>query len=362
MLEVQKFLKEKSLGQLQEEFGILTTFHEELPLVILNYDIKSPKTHPIVKECRSLILNLDDWSVVSKGFDRFFNLGDDLDNQKNFNWGHFACLEKIDGSYIGLFWYRDRWILNTRKTFADGICGDSGKTWEELVMGRLNRDKNILQGLDRRYTYIMEYVGPWNKVVKTHAESDLYLLDITGPINFYRFQIEIIAKFMGIKIPALYQMNTQEEVVSYVNEHPESTYEGVVLMDSSGYRIKVKNPRYIALHALKGNGIGFSVKNMLPYILMDGQLEESEELTTYFPEVQARYDALKDRVHILKMGTLRVWVGANHTGSQKDFALSVIGKTPLQAILFQARQKGVKPSSLWKENEALILKVLENEK
>ena len=79
-LEVQKFLDdeyEDGLDRLTELFGIKVRRYPEDNLVLLDYNqIDSPKTHPIVIECRSLILALDTLEVVSRKFDRFFNLGE----------------------------------------------------------------------------------------------------------------------------------------------------------------------------------------------------------------------------------------------------------------------------------------------
>lgn len=75
-LEVQKFLKKNSLKKLSEDYGIKVKEHPHH--VGLNYDqIKSPKTHLITRECRSLkLLKNDDWDVAGRSFDRFFNYGE----------------------------------------------------------------------------------------------------------------------------------------------------------------------------------------------------------------------------------------------------------------------------------------------
>ena len=76
MLEVQKYLKEKGVEALKQEFSIIVK--EAGDLLVLNYNqIESPKTHPIVIECRSLILDKQ-YNVVSRSFDRFFNLQEDV--------------------------------------------------------------------------------------------------------------------------------------------------------------------------------------------------------------------------------------------------------------------------------------------
>lgn len=85
MLKVQEYLSDyaKTLGpqgalnKLNEELAIRVATHEWLPLVILNYDqLDSPKTHPIVRECRGLVLEMETWKVVARAFERFFNLGE----------------------------------------------------------------------------------------------------------------------------------------------------------------------------------------------------------------------------------------------------------------------------------------------
>ena len=68
MLEVQKFLSEHQgnstevLEGLKAFVGVDYKLHPTLPLVILDYSqINSPKLHPIVLECRGLVLEMGTW-------------------------------------------------------------------------------------------------------------------------------------------------------------------------------------------------------------------------------------------------------------------------------------------------------------
>lgn len=77
MLNVQQFLQTKSLEDLTAELGIRVTRHDQLPLIILNYDqIESPKANEIVVECRGLVLEEGTWEIVARSFRRFFNFGE----------------------------------------------------------------------------------------------------------------------------------------------------------------------------------------------------------------------------------------------------------------------------------------------
>src|SRR6185436_4501314 len=90
-LEVQKVLRSgKTPEELMAELGLRFAYHPTDPLVILNYDqIESPKTHSIVRECRSLVLEMGTWNCVSKSFNRFYNWGEVQDEMKLFRFDDF---------------------------------------------------------------------------------------------------------------------------------------------------------------------------------------------------------------------------------------------------------------------------------
>jgi len=96
-LQVQTYLRSgKTLVDLKTELGIESREWEDL--VILNYNqIESPKTHPIVQECRQLILRKNTWDIVFMSFQRFFNYGENLEETKDFDFANAVALSKIDG-------------------------------------------------------------------------------------------------------------------------------------------------------------------------------------------------------------------------------------------------------------------------
>ena len=74
IMKTIEYIKKNGIESLKSEFGINVKEYDDL--FVLNYDqIESPKTHPIVQECRSLILDKQ-FNVVSRSFDRFFNFGE----------------------------------------------------------------------------------------------------------------------------------------------------------------------------------------------------------------------------------------------------------------------------------------------
>jgi len=113
MLNLQKFLIENNgnLVLLKEQFGIDTNVHKKYNnLIQFTYnqiDSYKVKAHPIVRESRGIILDsADNWKVVARPFDRFFNYGENVDEDK-FDWTSFVAQEKVDGSLMIVYHYRN---------------------------------------------------------------------------------------------------------------------------------------------------------------------------------------------------------------------------------------------------------------
>ena len=136
-LQVQKFLRQGgTVDRLKAELGINVDRKDDL--VLLSYDqIDSPKTDPIVMECRGLILEKGAWEVVSMPFRRFFNHGEMLDLTKDFPYPGAKAQQKLDGSLIQLFHWNGRWRMSTRgkvdKAKSLGIPAIDEKELERMI-------------------------------------------------------------------------------------------------------------------------------------------------------------------------------------------------------------------------------------
>jgi len=94
------------------ELGIKIARHPSLPLLSLKYSqIDSPKYHPIVRLCRGTVIEDETYKIVARPFKRFYNV-DEEPNSK-FVWGDdIACIEKVDGSLIIVYFYNGKWQSN----------------------------------------------------------------------------------------------------------------------------------------------------------------------------------------------------------------------------------------------------------
>lgn len=337
-MKVIEYLKSgKTLNDLKNEFGITHRFDKKEELVILNYDqIESPKTNPIVMECRQLILENKTWNIVARSFQRFFNYGEG--DSQDFDFSNAYITEKIDGSILSLFNYKNEWRIATRSVIdGENFTGDFNITFKELInkafskIGLSLNDKR----LNPLFCYIFELVSPENKVVKFYPEPEIYLLGVRTTLTWTEFGYEefgSIAKTLNCKRPQRYSLNSIEAIKESFSKLPP-TDEGYVCVNENSKingnfsRVKVKNPSYLALSHLKGQGETIA---SLFTIIRKG---EEEELLVTFPE-------FKDKVEVIK----NIWIKYIENFKQelnrinvneldkKTFALSV--KDSLYAPIF----------------------------
>jgi hypothetical protein len=364
VLEVQKFLRKNDdvsarslLTLLEHEYGITSTWHEQDLLVILNYSqINSPKTERIVQECRGLTLELLSWNVVARAFPRFFNLGENLEQTQNFDWTNFSCTSKEDGSLILLYNYKNSWRVNTRGSFGNGEVNSSGYTWNQLFW-QTGISKGVIEEyLNPEYTYVFELATPYNRIVTPYNGNNLFLL--TAFHNAIGNEIssdyaDSLARDLLVSRPNTYKFKSIEEIQKFIEGKPE-TFEGVVVCDVNGYRLKIKNSRYLALHRMHGNGNICLAKNLVPLALSN----EGSEWLAYFPDAKPFYEKVKDALEKEVANLLTIWQEACKLESQKDFAQYIVPRTKLSSILFQARKTGQKVEDVYRNNGDLLIKTL----
>ena len=186
MMKVQEFVKANGFDALTAEpLNIKMREYPQFGLYMLNYDqIESPKSDPISMECRSLILNMHG-DVVSRSFDRFFNHGECPDFYADFDINRAQVFTKEDGSLIKVYFCHEtaRWEISTRsQAFAEGEH-QLGGTFRDYVLKAMNLTEDQFQSVmneegDKDYTYICEYVGPSNRIVRIYEKDEIVLLAV----------------------------------------------------------------------------------------------------------------------------------------------------------------------------------------
>lgn len=337
-MQVIEYLKQNGIEALTAEFAIIVKKVDDL--LVLNYNqIESPKTHPIVIECRSLILDTD-FNIVSLSFDRFFNYGEALNVQKPVDFSKARAFEKVDGSLIKIYCHKGVWRIATRGTaYAESNAGD-GPTFKALVLKALDYDDDAAfqdgcnAFLDPDWTYIHELTSFENRVVKRYEGYTLHYLaarhNQTG--EYGDWYEEKAAEMLGARLINFYTFDSVENCVRTAREL-KNLDEGYVIYQDGEPMMKIKSPAYLAVHAIRGEGL--TPKRIMQLVLVN----EQDEYLTYFPEDEHFFTPYLRAMETMCGDIRHSYNVYKDIEEQKEFALQV-RHYPFAPVLFKTRLNG----------------------
>ena len=358
-MQVLDYIKENGIQKLNEEFSIMVKLYDE-GLYVLNYDqINSPKAHPIVMECRGLIID-HSFNIVSRSLDRFFNLGEQPDTQVHLDWTKAECAEKVDGSLIKIYNWKGIWYCSTRGTaFAESNC-NFGDSFKSLIFKALDCDDEIEfqhlcnLWLDSDWTYILELTCRENRVVKSYDGYTLhYLASRHNQSGEFGDDYEKQAALMiGVREINTFKFSSVDDCINTAKHLPDLE-EGYVVYQDGEPVCKVKSPAYVAVHHIRGEGL--SPKRIMQLVLIN----EQDEYLNYFPEDEKFFTPYVEALQKLRNDIVVVYEQFEGITEQKEFALKV-KDYPFSGVLFQARQKRKDVIETFHEqSESFKMKVLE---
>lgn len=327
-----------SLESLSEEHNICVTQYQNK--IMFNYGIGCNKEDPITCECRGLILSYPDLNVLSRGFDRFFNYNEG-EIPDIFDISRSETYVKEDGSYISVYFDGSDWCVSTR-----GVIDNQEfyNLFRKTLMASDDESYfNFISQLDKDYTYIFELCTHSTRIVKQYPHNSVFFLAARNKIDPNKWiapsddlGIELvqnlISKNLNISIPEVYSFKTIEDILNSIRNLPELD-EGYVVWDRvTNYRIKCKNPSYVALHTFNAMG-QISSKNIVELIVKD----DYKEYLGYFPEDTDKFTPYLRAYELLVEDAIDTYSKYKHIKNQKEFALA-IEHIKLNAMLFQLRQ------------------------
>jgi len=339
-MKTTEYLKTHGLDALIENYAIKVREYDDL--IVLNYNqIESPKTDPIVMECRGLILERDTYRVVCRRFDRFFNYGEAPETMTHLDTKKARVFDKVDGSLIGIYHYEGHWYAATRGTaYAEAECGWGG-TFFELVLYALNRD--TYEGFDWKCdyhlnpetTYIFEITSPENRIVTRYKGYTLHYLAARHNETGEYLDEEEDAIAVGATLINEHRFDTIEHCIEAAHSLPDLK-EGYVIYQDGAPICKIKSPTYMAIHAIRGEGL--TPKRAMELIVTG----EFGEYLFYFPEDEPFFTPYIDALTRLFNNFELVWKEAQNIEDQKEFALAVKDYS-FSSVMFTARKKRWSP-------------------
>lgn len=306
-------------------------------LILFKYSqIESPFSEPAVKECRGLILDeTDNWNVVSRSFDKFFNFGESYASK--IDWSSAKVLEKLDGSLCVLYNYNGNWRVQTSgEPDAAGEVWGNNFTFSQLfwcVFSELGYKipTEIASQPAEDFCLSFELMTKYNKVVIAHPENNLVLIGIRNKKTGQEHSVEELKnEYRIVKNFPLYSF---EDIKNSFKEISPLRQEGYVIVDKDFNRNKGKHPGYVAIHNLKD---GFGPRRLVE-ILLAG---ESSEFTAYFPEWKEKFEKVENSLNSLCSELEEAYEKLKGIASQKEFAIEAM-KTSCGHALFALRSKRV---------------------
>jgi len=340
MLNVQKYLKDNTLESLENELGIVVSKYGDR--VVLNYSqISSPRFHPVCDECRALILSLPDYKVVSRSFDRFYNLGE-LDHIiKDVDITKMITLTKEDGSLINVYHWDEWWHASTRKQALGEGHSVYGTVFNDLFQNTLEVPLNtLMRPFNKEYTYIFEVCTPENRVVKRYPKPSVFLLAIrnknTGEYLSYDRLESCAGAFnqrgANVNLPEKFTFKSFSDIKNAIENLP-TLDEGYVLWnEKTGFRIKMKSPSYVAIHQIRNNG-ELSPKNISILIYKN----EYKEYLSYYEEDKEFFVPYINAYNKMINEINTIYDKYKNIENQKEFALQV-KDLPVAPVLFSMRK------------------------
>lgn len=358
-METVKFLlanKENPFGAINAAYGIRVKEYPSQDTYVLNYDqIESPKSHPIVRECRSLVVN-GKFEVISRSFDRFFNYGEgecEVDFSKAF------AMEKADGSLISLYYNpaMNQWHFRTRGTaFAESQM-PSGRSYQEAILECIGKTfaefQESMEGTRTDLTFIFEFVSPENRIVTRYEKPQMVLLAVREKSGFYCYSqnggnLGVMSSIFGeslgwknVRPSRIMKVSTVAEVEKAVAELTD-LQEGFVVVDSNNNRVKLKSPAYVKCHHIRGEGL--TPKRIAELVAIN----EQDEYLAVFPEDEKFFTPyIQANQDLLYMMTV-TYDHVEFIEDQKEFAVNV-KDLRFSAIMFTCRKKKIPVAAAWAE-------------
>ncbi len=344
-MKVQEYLETHSLEDLTNNFGIIVNEYDDR--VVLNYhqiDSYKHRFNPLVMECRSLILSLPEYEVMSRSFDRFWNLGEDPNSDK-FDIQQSICWEKLDGSLINIYHDGITWCCSTRKmAFAEGETrlGNTYLSVVERAFGETIED--IFRDELKTYTYIFEVVSPETRVVKSYENYEVYLLavrDKRDGVYLNNDYVSQVSYSLNCELPITYNFRLIDDIVNSMSKLSAMDEGYVCQIDN--WRIKIKNPSYLAIANIRGNDLdGLSTKRVILLVFE----QNYDEYLSYFPEDREYFTPYIDAYNKMMGFIDGLWLATKDIKNQKEFAM-LVKDAAVSGVLFNMR-KGQFPSDIMK--------------
>jgi hypothetical protein len=378
MLQVQKYLLNHSLQQLETEHGVNHRFSADRSKFTLNYDQLTAKSdNTIACQCRGLVLRplhevlgemyiVRETTIVSHPLDRFFNAGDV--HAAPIDWDTAVIQEKLDGTCCILYYdfVKQQWCVATRAvpeadvSFGDIVSPLKQNTFYELfkhsVLETIRAkyceffcgdptdlfDNLWCNTLDKNVTYVYELTSPYNRVVVKYDECRVTLLAARETATGRYIKCEE-GYGPGLQVVETWPLKTLADIEHFLHDSDPAKIEGAVVIDANHNRLKVKSKQWVLASRMK-DSVSMSKRNALESVI-EGTIDDVIPLMN--PDVQEYLRGLQWKTANYLLLLDNTFFELKHRPDRKSFALSVQASGLWQTPLFNLYSGKWSSTSEW---------------
>jgi len=332
---------EKWLDILADTYKVSAT--RDGDLVSLKYDqLESPMHEPIVQQCRGMVVHTAVRRVLAWPYNKFFNHGEA--GAADIDWSSARVQEKLDGSLMilyaegtddGLMWR----VASSGTPRAGGSYGSDSRTFSEAFWETWFGLGLDIEAANFEATYMFELCDSPNRVVVRHNKPRLVLHGgrwLESGVELTRDELVEAAYGMGCELVKEFPIHGIADVIAAADALDPIQQEGFVVVDDRGHRVKVKSPRYVILHHLKGEATPRRAIELW-------QTGETGELLAHFPEFLTVIGPVQERLDAIAVQSVRDFHEEFPRPSRKEFALAVKDR-PHATVLFRLIDHGSEAS------------------
>jgi hypothetical protein len=272
------------------------------------------KDNSVFQYCDGLILDKETQQVVCCGLNKMAEVSgynkpraiEQLKQHPFFNNVKFNDLMQYslhDGTLIRLFYHDGEWCKSTNRTIdAYQASWDQiesfGNLFDEVACSmNFSYDK-----LNKDYCYMIVVQHPNNRIVQPVEQASLIHI---GTFNI-KENLEV-SDDIGLPKHQSFNFDTLESMVGHLSEQ-DWTFPGFLLINSRNERLRIENPKYVAVKQLKGmvkketqkwrvcDGVN-PLMVRLVYLMRD---HKDSEYIRYFPEHAHLVHQLHDDLNTLR--------------------------------------------------------------
>jgi len=316
------------LAILTEQFHIGAVVDGDL--VSLKYNqIESPMHEPIVQECRGMVVHVSTGTILAHPYNKFWNHGEAL--AAPIDWNTARVLEKLDGSLMILYHHGGEWcVASSGHPTAGGSYGEESRTFRDAFWETWNALRMRAPDGYEEVCWMFEFCSNGHRIVCKHDKPRIVLhggRDLSNGRELDAVDLDRASAWFGWELVRSYDIDSAAHALMSVESLDPIQTEGFVVVDAAFNRVKIKSPRYVALHHMKGEAT-------LRRAIELWQTGETDEVLAHFPEFAPKILPVQDALELAARKAYQCLLACRSIDDRKTFAEEVKGR-PYSAACFR---------------------------